>query len=135
WDEDEFNCGQIYNVQKPILSDIYHREDILCKNKNSFKCWQGTECINFRSVCDGTKHCADGSDERICDNWNLHCDQFTEFRCLNNYNTYNTRNCIPRQWVCDLQDDCPHGEDESVTSCLSMDHPTFNGLETDIVDF
>lgn len=54
---------------------------------------------------------------------------------MNNYNTYNARSCIPRQWVCDLQDDCPHGEDESVTSCLGMDHPTFNGLETDIEDF
>ncbi|XP_050443839.1 uncharacterized protein LOC126847560 [Adelges cooleyi] len=136
WDENEFNCGRTYNVLRPgIGGDISHREDILCKNRNSFKCWQGTGCVDLRSVCDGTKDCADGSDERVCDNWNSNCDQLTEFRCLNHYNTFSKRNCIPRQWVCDLQDDCPHGEDESVTSCLSMDHPTFNGLETDIVDF
>jgi len=60
---------------------------------------------------------------------------FNFFQCLNKFNTYNARSCIPRQWVCDLQDDCPHGEDETVTSCLGMDHPTFNGLETDIEDF
>lgn len=35
----------------------------------------------------------------------------------------------------DLQDNCPHREDETVTSGLRTDHPTFNGLETNIEDF
>ncbi|VVC32230.1 Low-density lipoprotein (LDL) receptor class A repeat,Low-density lipoprotein (LDL) receptor class A [Cinara cedri] len=135
WDENEFNCGRTYGGLRPGFGDFNSREDQTCLSKNNFKCWQGTGCIALRAVCDGIKDCADGSDERVCDNWNSHCDEFTEYRCLNNYNTYNARSCIPRQWVCDLQDDCPHGEDESITSCLGMDHPTFNGLETDIVDF
>lgn len=56
------------------------REDQACINKNYFKCWQGTGCISLRAVCDGVKDCADGSDERVCDNWSSHCDQYTEFR-------------------------------------------------------
>ncbi|XP_050055521.1 uncharacterized protein LOC114131583 [Aphis gossypii] len=135
WDENEFNCGRTYSGLRPGIGDFNAREDQTCLTKNNFKCWQGTGCIGLRAVCDGIKDCADGSDERVCDNWSSHCDRFTEFRCLNNFNTYNARSCIPRQWVCDLQDDCPHGEDETVTSCLGMDHPTFNGLETDIDDF
>ncbi|KAF0705025.1 Uncharacterized protein FWK35_00034784, partial [Aphis craccivora] len=135
WDENEFNCGRTYSGLRPGIGDFNAREDQTCLSKNNFKCWQGTGCIGLRAVCDGIKDCADGSDERVCDNWSSHCDRFTEFRCLNHFNTYNARSCIPRQWVCDLQDDCPHGEDETVTSCLGMDHPTFNGLETDIDDF
>ncbi|XP_026805065.1 uncharacterized protein LOC113548401 [Rhopalosiphum maidis] len=135
WDENEFNCGRTYGGLRPGFGEFNAREDQTCITKNNFKCWQGTGCIGLRAVCDGIKDCADGSDERVCDNWSSHCDRYTEFRCLNNFNTYNARSCIPRQWVCDLQDDCPHGEDETVTSCLGMDHPTFNGLETDIEDF
>lgn len=135
WDENEFNCGRTYGGLRPGFGDFNAREDQTCINKSYFKCWQGTGCVGLRAVCDGIKDCADGSDERVCDNWSSQCNQFTEFRCLNNFNTHNARSCIPRQWVCDLQDDCPHGEDETVTSCLGMDHPTFNGLETDIGDF
>lgn len=84
WDENEFNCGRTYGVLGPG-TDFNSREDHTCASKNVFKCWRGTGCIGLRAVCDGVKDCADGSDERVCDNWSSHCDQFTEFRVKTKY--------------------------------------------------
>lgn len=84
WDENEFNCGRTFGGLRPGIGDFNAREDQTCITKNNFKCWQGTGCIGLRAVCDGVKDCADGSDERVCDNWNSHCDQFTEFRVIKN---------------------------------------------------
>lgn len=65
---------------RPGFGDFNSREDLICTNKNYFKCWQGAGCIALRAVCDGIKDCADGSDERVCDNWSSDCDQYTEYR-------------------------------------------------------
>jgi len=85
WDENEFNCGRTYGGLRPGIGDFNAREDQTCVNKNNFKCWQGTGCVGLRAVCDGIKDCADGSDERVCDNWNSQCNQFTEFRVKINF--------------------------------------------------
>jgi hypothetical protein len=85
WDENEFNCDRTYGGLRPSIGDYNTREDQTCLNKNNFKCWKGTGCVSLRAVCDGIKDCSDGSDERICDNWSSHCDQFTEFRVMKKY--------------------------------------------------
>lgn len=88
WDENEYNCGRTYGVLRPGIGDFSSRDDETCANKNYFKCWQGTGCVTLRAVCDGVNNCADGSDERVCDNWSSHCDQFTEFRVKKRYIIY-----------------------------------------------
>ncbi|VDP01134.1 unnamed protein product [Soboliphyme baturini] len=66
------------------------------------KCRSG-ECILREYVCDGTKHCLDGSDEQDCGIADS-CEA-SEFHCDNN-------NCIEKSWLCDGQDDCEDGSDE-----------------------
>lgn len=86
WDENEFNCDLTYGGLRPGFSEFNSREDHTCISKNNFKCWQGTGYVALRAVCNGIKDCLDGSDERVCDNWNSNCDQYTEFRVKKNIN-------------------------------------------------
>ncbi|XP_054280169.1 uncharacterized protein LOC128998178 [Macrosteles quadrilineatus] len=120
-----------------------------CK-MDQVKCPSG-ECINKSSYCDGVKHCADGSDEppgcrdsclaylrfayprKICDGVRNCFDKSDE-----NWETCRSKictlkdafvcksggKCIPREFVCDDQNDCPDGEDEE--SCVSISHSGLN---------
>lgn len=120
WDEDTENC---YNLFKQLRPGYTYRKEIYNTKScghNYFRCWNGKDCAALRDVCDGNEDCEDGSDERICEN-NVNCDSESEFRCYKSQqrpvNSFLNRSCIPRSWVCDDQEDCPNGEDESPRLC------------------
>ncbi|XP_018898667.2 uncharacterized protein [Bemisia tabaci] len=130
WDEDEFNCGNQYSQFTPghttnFYTNNYDRD---CAD-SWFNCWDNRDCIHPRYVCDNEDDCRDGSDERICASWNRQCDNHYEFRCASSvggsHASYTNRACIPKSWICDDQQDCPRGEDESLVMCRDYlrDHP------------
>lgn len=68
-----------------------HHEITQC-TKDEFKCTADSMCLPLDLVCDGTKHCFDGSDEdlgckvlgKMCQGFickNGHCLTNTEWRC------------------------------------------------------
>ncbi|XP_071556851.1 modular serine protease [Temnothorax nylanderi] len=76
--------------------------------ENEFKCDNG-QCISSTAVCDGTRNCADGSDEtsKLCQSLPCHP---TAFRCA-----YGA--CIDGDLRCNRVDDCADGSDEDQGLC------------------
>ena len=66
-----------------------------------FQC-DDLNCTLPFKVCDGIDDCADGTDERSCDQQD----------CLPGLFRCNNARCIPHAWVCDQTEDCSDGSDE-----------------------
>ncbi|CAF0958417.1 unnamed protein product, partial [Brachionus calyciflorus] len=81
-------------------------------NTTQFTCSNGA-CISKKFVCDGQRHCSDGSDESInfCA---YHTCQQSEFKCRNG-------RCIPAPERCDRINQCGDNSDE-----LNCVYPTCN---------
>lgn len=80
-----------------------------CK-ANEFKCKSG-QCIDEFSVCDGTVHCADESDETAAQCSNVLCPQFS-FRCAYG-------GCVESSARCNGRKDCADSSDEDPGICSS----------------
>jgi len=83
-------------------------------NATQFTCSNG-QCIEKRFVCDGARHCSDGSDETVnfC---TYHRCEASEFRCRNG-------RCLPQMERCNRVDECGDGSDE--TGCV---YPQCDGI-------
>lgn len=67
---------------------------------SNFTCKDKT-CLPERWICDGSKDCTDGEDEKNCNK-----------TCPNDYFRCQTSPCIPMSWRCDGIDDCDDNSDE-----------------------
>ena len=66
-------------------------------------------CLSFELVCDGQRHCSDGSDESEA---TCTCDADEEFRCSNGSAIHSPSACIPQRFHCDRILDCRDQSDE-----------------------
>ncbi|TRZ00822.1 hypothetical protein DNTS_026704 [Danionella cerebrum] len=77
-----------------------------------FECTDGSGCVIESGVCDGLAQCPDGSDEWDC-SWRIGC-QSDDWKCRNNI-------CIPRELLCNEEDDCGDNSDEEACgACEKM---------------
>ncbi|XP_046808532.1 serine protease nudel [Lucilia cuprina] len=75
-------------------------------------CFTYLRATDPSKICDGVRNCWDKSDESpvLC---NCTADRF---QC-----GQSSKDCIPREFVCDKETDCPNGEDERY--CYGIEHP------------
>ncbi|XP_022818665.1 prolow-density lipoprotein receptor-related protein 1-like [Spodoptera litura] len=74
-----------------------------------FQCDSG-RCVHPSHICDGTPHCADGSDERDCDKFTCLASQW---KCRGNATARVAARCVAAAARCDGRRDCHDGDDEA----------------------
>ncbi|CAF1086838.1 unnamed protein product [Didymodactylos carnosus] len=72
---------------------------------NDIECNTGSNCLDWRYVCDGIQHCQYGEDEFECELLEVNECDVNEYRCRNGM-------CIPQEWFFDSIFDCQDGSDE-----------------------
>ncbi|XP_017028686.1 serine protease nudel [Drosophila kikkawai] len=126
-DEVETKCRQL--KQRCAPGEMKCRSSFKCLPKNKFcdhipdcedmtdepticSCFTYLQATDPSKICDGKRNCWDKSDESsvLC---NCTADHF---QCSSS-----PADCIPRDFVCDKENDCPNGEDERY--CFGIEHP------------
>ncbi|KAH8418283.1 hypothetical protein KR222_011544, partial [Zaprionus bogoriensis] len=126
-DEDEARCRELQ--QRCAPGEMKCRTSSKCVPKSKFcdhvadcedmtdepticSCFTYLQATDPSKICDGKRNCWDKSDESSvlcnCTADHFHCSSSPE-------------DCIPRDFVCDKQPDCPNGEDERY--CYGIEHP------------
>jgi hypothetical protein len=72
---------------------------------NDMICNMGSNCLDWRYVCDGIQHCQFGEDEFQCERLEANECEVNEYRCRNGM-------CIPQEWFFDAVFDCQDESDE-----------------------
>lgn len=85
---------------------------VTCRS-DQFRCVVGNKCVSAHQECDGVADCVDASDEHqgCASHRPAECDPALHFDC-----TGNGTNCIPKDQVCNGDNDCGNFEDEEVCS-------------------
>ncbi|XP_017840080.1 serine protease nudel [Drosophila busckii] len=126
-DEEEFKCRELTKKCGP--GEMKCRTSGKCVPKSKFcdhvpdcedmtdeptlcSCFTYLQATDPGKICDGKRNCWDKSDESsvLC---NCTADHF---QCSSS-----PEDCIPRDFVCDKQPDCPNGEDERF--CFGIEQP------------
>lgn len=71
---------------------------------NECNCGEYLKLTAPERVCDKIRHCYDKTDEQNCN-----CEDGT-YKCIDS----NESRCIPYDFLCDGDKDCPNGDDESL---------------------
>nr|XP_045623846.1 serine protease nudel-like isoform X2 [Procambarus clarkii] len=128
----------------PDMSSASITRDINC-SRTEFVCSVVPQCLAWEAVCDGVRHCKDGTDEIGCTcldrllkfREDLDCDgHFDCFDlsdetcnpCGNDFLCARSRACVPYEKVCNIITDCVYGEDE--LDCIGLVEVA-GSLETD----
>ncbi|SPP87604.1 serine protease nudel isoform X2 [Drosophila guanche] len=126
-DEQEAKCRKL--KQRCAPGEMKCRSSFKCLPKNKFcdhvpdcedmtdepticSCFTYLQATDPAKICDGKRNCWDKSDESsvLCNCTSDH------FQCSSS-----PEDCIPRDFVCDKEPDCPNGEDERY--CFGIEHP------------
>ncbi|XP_030372778.1 serine protease nudel [Scaptodrosophila lebanonensis] len=126
-DEDEQMCRALKKTCAP--GEMKCRSSRKCVPKEKFcdhipdcadmtdepticSCFTYLQATDPSKICDGKRNCWDKSDESsvLCNCTSEH------FQCSSS-----PEDCIPRDFVCDKEPDCPNGEDERY--CFGIEHP------------
>ncbi|XP_042214563.1 serine protease nudel-like isoform X2 [Homarus americanus] len=126
-------------------------QEVHC-SKEEFTCLDMPQCLPWDVVCDGIRHCRDGTDEIGCSCYDrlinfredLDCDGYYDCfdlsdercdLCRGHFLCPRSRSCIPYDLVCDTKPDCRYGEDE--LTCIGLqrepgvlDYDKFGQLES-----
>ncbi|GBN99718.1 hypothetical protein AVEN_70397-2 [Araneus ventricosus] len=86
-------------LQQSLLRDIKP-----CK-VDQFRC-SNSQCIDGHGLCDGSRNCYDGSDERLCDEYG--CSGSRPIACKKG----SYYKCLPPSFVCNGHHDCKDHSDE-----------------------
>ncbi|GBN99677.1 hypothetical protein AVEN_260959-2 [Araneus ventricosus] len=95
---------QISKVHKETLQQSLLRDIKPCK-VDQFRC-SNSQCIDGHGLCDGSRNCYDGSDERLCDEYG--CSGSRPIACKKG----SYYKCLPPSFVCNGHHDCKDHSDE-----------------------
>ncbi|KAI4480244.1 hypothetical protein M0804_010242 [Polistes exclamans] len=101
-DEDTSMCSTINCTG----IECFQRDE--CR-KDEFTCDNERQCVPINKICDGIRHCRDGSDENSEMCMKQECPE-DNYRC-----SYGA--CIPIKFICNLRPDCYDWSDEDEQIC------------------
>ncbi|KAJ6641084.1 Serine protease nudel [Pseudolycoriella hygida] len=110
----DLKCGNGKCISKTKFCDHVNDCGDLTDEPTECSCYTYYSVTDSSKICDGIRNCWDKSDENpaIC-----HCRNNT-FKCGS------SNICVPNDFVCDKEKDCPSGEDEQF--CFGLEYPEEN---------
>ncbi|XP_053955273.1 serine protease nudel isoform X2 [Anastrepha ludens] len=109
----ELKCRSTYKcVPKTKFCDHIADCDDMTDEPTLCSCYTYLQATDPKKLCDGVRNCWDKSDESpaLCNCTDEH------FQCGTS-----SKECVPRDFVCDKEPDCSNGEDEKY--CIGLEFP------------
>lgn len=112
----ELKCNNGHYIPKLWFANNINECGDNSDEPNHLTCFSYLALTSPGKICDGIRHCLDKTDEdpKYC-----YCYAKDAYKCPN------TDFCVPYDFICDGQTDCPGGEDEFVCAALRSHDPKF----------